>query len=69
MGTGTDTGTAVQATLWMETYLRSGIDPLGIVAPRTMKGAPFEKNRSANSGTVVQAESLDIKNDPRLSFH
>lgn len=42
---------------------RHQVQAFWIVAPKTTQGASLEKNRGADAGTVMNGETLNVKNE------
>jgi hypothetical protein len=45
-------------------YVGSGFHGFWIVAPRATQGTSFEKNRGADTGTIMNGKSLNVKYAP-----
>ena len=52
--------TASNTLLRIKKQLLLGVLRFRIVTPRTTQGTPLEKNRGANTGTVVHTKALDL---------
>jgi hypothetical protein len=76
MGNGTSKpfGANVDARLALDTAVRkqrknrSAVKALRVVAPGTIQGASFEKDRRADSRAVMDGESLYVEDDARQHF-
>jgi hypothetical protein len=68
-GTDGDAFIAVNTVLRIKKQLWPAVDGLGIMTPRTAHIAAFQKNGGADARPVVQAEPLDVCNQPfHISF-
>jgi hypothetical protein len=63
--TGIEAHPAVDAPTEEELDLRPKADPLGIVAPETVKRASLQKDRRSDARPVVYGESLNVEDNTR----
>jgi len=61
LGTDLNAVAAANALLRGEDQLGLSGYPLGVVAPNTAERAAFEENSGADSGAVMDGETLDVK--------
>jgi len=56
------TFTTANTPFWKKLNFRAGMSPFWIMAPETTQRAALKKYRRSNSWSIVNRESLDIKN-------
>jgi hypothetical protein len=61
--TGDDALAAGDASFRKVAKLRFGVLPFGIMAPETAHRASFEEHSCADARTIVQGETLNVKNN------
>jgi hypothetical protein len=64
-GANSDALSATQAAVFEKHQVWLGALALRIVAPPARQWTPFEKNRGANAGAIVQGITLDVKEEAR----
>jgi hypothetical protein len=63
VGTDPEALYATQAAVLEKHQIWLGALALGIVAPPARQWTPFEKNRGANAGAIVQGKAHDVKEE------
>lgn len=61
---GTETFHTAHAAVFAEHELRTGLLGFRVGTPDAPEGTAFQKYGGADAGAIMNAEALDIKNDP-----